>query len=125
MKSNYDDFYESIKHLSSMKKTIASAAVLTLASWALILMASYILALSVGINVELIYFIFLIPIINIIELIPISISGVGTRDTAAIILFSLIGITQERAFIFSSLILITNILFALLGLVLMHSESEK
>lgn len=125
IKSNYDDFYAGIKLIVARKKIIAMTAVLTSISWAIILAASYTTALSVGIEAEFVYFIFLIPIINIIELIPISLSGVGTRDSAAIILFSLIGIAQERAFIFSSMILITNMLFAMIGLILMQRKPVK
>lgn len=52
-------------------------------------------ALSIGINIKLIYFVFLIPIINVVEILPISIMGIGTRDWTTIFLYSSLGVSKE------------------------------
>ncbi|MFH1431802.1 MAG: lysylphosphatidylglycerol synthase transmembrane domain-containing protein [archaeon] len=120
VKSNYLDFYRSLSTIAKDKRTMIISSILTLLSWIIILIASYLIALSINIHTDIIHFIFLMPIIYIVELIPISISGIGTRDATTIILFSLINIRAESAFVFSTLILLTNMIFALIGLTLMQ-----
>tara|TARA_B100002052_G_C15666700_1_gene499864 strand:+ start:555 stop:764 length:210 start_codon:yes stop_codon:yes gene_type:complete len=51
-------------------------------------------------------------IANLISFIPISISGLGTRDTTLIFLFGIIGIKEELAFSYSFAVFI---LFFVLG----------
>jgi uncharacterized protein (TIRG00374 family) len=85
-------------------------------SWIPPFIYGYLLALSLGINIGLFFFILVIPVLSLLDLLPISISGIGTRDVALIFLFGLNGISAEQAVAFSLLYLFMSYwLIALIG----------
>ena len=61
----------------------------------------YIIALSLGIKVNIIYFFIFLPIIGAITLLPISIAGLGLRDAATIFFFAKAGVSKDLAFAMS------------------------
>jgi len=64
----------------------------------LFVMASvYVLAVGLGLRVSPIWFIMFIPIITAVAMLPISISGLGTREAAFVALFGLVGLRAEEA----------------------------
>lgn len=97
-------FNETISHVLAARKhprAIAAAIAFGSASWVGSLCAALSVALALGINLPLPFFISLVPILALIELIPISIAGLGTRETAAILLFQAAGVGAETALAFS------------------------
>jgi uncharacterized membrane protein YbhN (UPF0104 family) len=50
---------------------------------------------SLGIELNIIHYLILIPIISSVTVLPISIGGLGLRDNAAVVLFSALGIAKE------------------------------
>jgi uncharacterized membrane protein YbhN (UPF0104 family) len=72
-----------------------------------------------GIDVDLAYVCLIMPVITLVELLPISVSGLGTRDAAAIYFFSVVGVSSASAVGFSiGYLLIGNYLLAMAGLIL-------
>ena len=55
------------------------------------------LGFALGINVDVITFILVVPVIFLIALIPISFAGWGLREAGAVWLFGMVGITSEGA----------------------------
>lgn len=78
----------------------------------------YIIALSLDVKVNILYFFIFMPIITAITLLPISIGGLGIRDTSTILFFAQAGIGKNTAFAMSlisfSFILICGILGGLI-----------
>lgn len=64
-------------------------------------------------------------LVVIIELIPVSISGVGTRDAFLIFVLGLIGIGKESAIAFSLLYLLTYWFLGLIGFFFWVKEPVK
>ncbi len=95
--SNINAFYSEISSILKSKMALFNILILSLLSWIMVAIRGFFYALSLGINVKLIYFIFLIPIINVIEILPISIMGIGTRDWTTIFLYSSLGVSKEYA----------------------------
>jgi uncharacterized protein (TIRG00374 family) len=62
----------------------------------------YVAALSLNVNeqfnISIWYFFIFIPIIFIVSLLPISIGGLGVRESMGIVLFSYVGISSNLAF---------------------------
>ncbi|MFC1675255.1 lysylphosphatidylglycerol synthase transmembrane domain-containing protein, partial [Candidatus Omnitrophota bacterium] len=58
----------------------------------------YLIALSIGIKVNIIYFFIFIPIINAITFLPISIGGLGLRDATAVFFFAKVGVSSDLTF---------------------------
>ena len=115
----YENYFCGIDTLLSNKKKLIPVFIVGITSWILPIAYGYTLALAVGINIPILFFVALIPIICIIELAPISISGIGTRDLAMIYLFGLMDINPETALIYSLLYLATFWIPGLIGMLLL------
>ena len=99
------------------KKDLIIIFVLTLGGWAIYFFMAYVIALVLSINLSFFDITSFVAIAtSIVVLIPVSISGIGTRDISLLLLFSAKGISNELAVSFSVLILFTQIFIAFLGL---------
>ena len=112
----YHDFFSGLSVFFHDKKKFLLVMVVGIFSWVPPFVYAYLLALSIGISLDLTFFIIVIPIISLLDLLPISISGIGTRDAALIFLFGFQGIPPETAVAFSLLYLFMSYwLVALIG----------
>ena len=112
----YDDFFVGLFAFSSDRRRFIGSIATGIISWIPPIVYGWILALALGINIGLSFFILVIPVISLLDLLPISISGIGTRDVALIFLFGLQGIPAEQAIAFSLLYLFMSYwLIALIG----------
>lgn len=75
----------------------------------------YLIALALGLKVNLIFFFIFLPIINAVTLLPISIGGLGLRDAAAIFFFAKAGVCKNSAFAMSLLSFIFILVLGALG----------
>ena len=91
MANEFHSFYESMPSL----KFLVIPLFIELVSYTLFFTQIYILALSFSITIPFFSFIFIYPIASLISLIPVTVSGLGTREGALIHLFSLYGIAGE------------------------------
>ena len=76
---------------------------------------AYMIARTVGINVELLECLVLIPPVILITTLPISIAGWGVREGAMVAAFAFVGVPQEEAFLMSILFGFANAVLALPG----------
>lgn len=123
LKGGFDKFFESVEKMLQKKYFIVIATLFGIISWAISIIGAFFLAESINLNIPL-YFMFLaIPIITLLDIVPISISGIGTRDVALIFLFSFIGLGIEYAVSFSFLyFLVFYIVTSLVGWGLFSTE---
>ncbi|MDD5019310.1 MAG: lysylphosphatidylglycerol synthase transmembrane domain-containing protein [Candidatus Omnitrophica bacterium] len=61
----------------------------------------YLVARAFGLEYALIYFLIFVPMITAFSSIPVSVGGLGVRDTASVFVFAKIGIAKESAFAMS------------------------
>ena len=80
--------------------------------------ADYMVALSLGINISLLYFFIFIPIISILTMIPVTIAGIGIRENAYVRLFSKAGLKIAESFSISILSFSIGLLFCIAGAIL-------
>ena len=113
----FDDFYSGFDAFSVLHRQVARCVGAGIVSWILAVMYASLLAKSIGIEAG--YYMFLvIPIISMLDLLPISISGIGTRDATLLYLFGIIAIPPETTIAFSILYLVSSYwLVALVGLI--------
>jgi len=112
----YHDFYTGLLIFYCDKRRFFSSICIGIISWIPPILYGYLLACSIGMNIDIFFFILVIPVISLLDLLPISISGIGTRDVALIFLFGLKGVPAESAVAFSLLYLFMSYwLIALIG----------
>lgn len=75
----------------------------------------YFVALSLGININIMYFFVFLPIISAITLLPVSIGGLGLRETATIFFFAKVGVSKDLAFAMSLLSFSFLVIYGALG----------
>jgi hypothetical protein len=114
-KINFQDFISDIKKFKI--EHWAVMLLISVFSWAFYYLQMYVLAKGVGINVPFLYLAITVTVAGLITLIPVSISGIGTRDIALIMLLSPFLVTREQIIAFSALILLMVIWGALIGLI--------
>lgn len=125
IKDNYNEFFEGLKVYKGKKSILIKAIVLLLISWVLNFVQVYFIALAFGIDVSFEFLSLILPILFLVEILPISFSGLGTRDATAIFFLGFKLIPAELAVSFSLGIVIVNLFSALLGLVLFNLRKMK
>ncbi len=81
-------FYDSYKIYSDHKKLLISGYFLTLLLQATFSIQAYFCAKALSLNLSPFVFVFLIPLINSLNFVPVTISGLGVREAGFYALFS-------------------------------------
>jgi uncharacterized membrane protein YbhN (UPF0104 family) len=81
--------------------------VLTLMAYALFFAQAQLLAVALDLKVGIIYLAVCLSVAGMVTLLPISFSGLGTRDAILIALFAPLGLAAEQAVAFSPLFFLT------------------
>jgi uncharacterized membrane protein YbhN (UPF0104 family) len=110
-----EDILDEFSHLGSGR--LLKLTLLTLVAWILHYSFFVFAASSLGIHASVPILVMSISAAIFVGLIPISISGVGTRDLVLIMIFSRVGLTEEQAVTFSLTFIGVYIIIGLAGLV--------
>lgn len=105
IEERFEAFYTGINQLITFKLIVS--VLLTSLSYLVFFIQCYLIALAMGISINFITITLFMAISNLINFIPISICGLGTREATLIYLFSLIGLKPELAVSYSFLVFIT------------------
>ncbi len=95
--------------------TLGAALAITLLSFVITYYRLYLLFVALDLHVPLVYFLASTSIAGIAAILPVTIGGVGTRDAAFIVLFSITGESQEMAVALSTLILLQQVVHWTVG----------
>ena len=91
------EFYGYFSEYSSQKALLIKTLMLSCAIQVMSILSMYIIALGLGQHIYLSYFFIFFPIIITISTLPISISGIGLREGAFVLLFGMAGVKPEMA----------------------------
>jgi len=111
-----DVTFDVIKYQLKPKVMLASLF-LTLAAYGVIFYRYYLLLAVLKLNIPFPVWFGGVALASFVVLIPISVSGVGTRDAVLIAVFSTVGVEPEKAVAFSLLILLLMVFNGIIGLV--------
>jgi hypothetical protein len=108
-------FYYSLHDFQQHKTTLALVMLISLIYQGLQIITVYVLALSLGIEVSLIYYFLFIPIVLAVGMLPVSLNGLGVREGAWVLLFGQVGVSPAQAFTMSVLSFFVMTLVSLIG----------
>jgi uncharacterized protein (TIRG00374 family) len=108
----FHDFYRGLEDMKKKKRFLVASICIGTVTWILNFFQIHVLSLSMNIDISFIFIVSIIPIITLLDALPISFSGVGTRDAAMIFFFGFISLAPETAVSFSLLMLLTNYLIS-------------
>ena len=97
------------------KAAIAKAIILSLLIQGLFSVVVYYIGMSLGIDLDFVYYFILIPIVNTISFLPISLGGLGLRDNVAVVLFSSAGVAADKVVAMTLLIFVFILLIGIAG----------
>ncbi|MBI5145049.1 MAG: flippase-like domain-containing protein [Candidatus Omnitrophica bacterium] len=109
------DLHQEMHLFRHHKEIIMENIILSLLIQAIVPVTYYILALALGIKLNLLYFFIFLPIIGAITLLPISIGGLGLRDTLTVFFFAKVGVAKDIAFAMSLLNFFFILVYACIG----------
>lgn len=117
--SNFHTFYDALRvHGSHPVRGVVMAGY-TLLCWGLIFLLAVYIASILSLPVQPGYIVLIMPVVTLVELIPFSIAGLGTREATVIYFFSVVGSSAAAAVGFSIVyVLIGTYLTALVGFAL-------
>jgi uncharacterized protein (TIRG00374 family) len=107
--------YSALNLYQSEKDVLARAFVLSLGYQLLIVIFSYLVNAALGLGISLRYFLLCVPFTVIISLVPVSINGMGVRESGYVFLLSKIGHDSSEAVSLSLLIYGLSLLASLAG----------
>ncbi|MCR4368894.1 MAG: flippase-like domain-containing protein [archaeon] len=123
LSGGFAEFFASTKLVLSNKIPFAIAILVSALFWVGEIVFAYFLAKSIGLEIPMLFMVFLYPVVVLGDLIPVSVSGFGTREAILITFFSVLGQSPESAVAFSLLIFATSyVLVALAGFLFSLSE---
>jgi len=99
-------------------------ALLDLFLWVLVW---YTVAVSIGLNVPLRYFLLFVPLIRMVKMLPISVNGLGTKEVASVFLLDKVGVPAPAALSLSLLFTGLSVIFVILlnGISLLFSRQTR
>lgn len=117
MSAGFHSFYDSLEDYLRTWRRMLIALALTVVYWLLVFVLAYYITDMMDLRVDFDYIMLIIPIVTVAEFLPISISGLGTREATVVYFFALIGIARPEAVAFSLVYLVFGTyLTALIGL---------
>jgi uncharacterized protein (TIRG00374 family) len=75
----------------------------------------YFIARAVGMPVAFPVFLFLVPLVSVLLLVPASLNGIGLRENAFVVLLSVLGVPREQSIAFCALLFGAMVLFGIIG----------
>jgi uncharacterized protein (TIRG00374 family) len=77
--------------------------------------STYLISEALTLNVPFLYFLIVMPVIWVLMMLPISISGIGVREGAFVLFFTQVGVSEERAVLLSLLFFAVTVIIGLVG----------
>lgn len=119
------EIYAYMDEVAFRKKEISTAFLYSLATQMIMICNVYLLARGLSIDAPFVSVLCFVPVVSIISLIPVTISGIGLREGAFVVLFGLIGVVPDKATTLSLIWFISIVAGSLPGLViyLLHHKT--
>lgn len=82
-------------------RVLAKGLLLSLVLQANVILHYYLISLALGLTIPLSAFFLIIPVAIVVMMLPVSINGIGLRESTYVVLFALFGVTNAQAIAFA------------------------
>ena len=103
------DLQTTLESLVLPRRALVTSFAITVVSFVVSYFRSWLLFAALGLNVPIAYFLAATSIAGIAAILPVTVGGVGTRDAAFVVLFSMMGYGAESAVALSTLVLLHQV----------------
>jgi uncharacterized protein (TIRG00374 family) len=115
--------YASIVVYRDAKGAVAAGVALSVFSRLLWVAACYCICKAFSIKLGIAVLLVVVPIVELVRMIPVSVSGVGVREAAFVAMLRQFGVEDSLAFSFGAMVYLVFFVFALIGGVLYGARS--
>ena len=115
LRKKLSNVYKTLMSFKKYKLVLIKTLVFSFLLQFAVILNYYLAARALGIDLTLTAFIFIVPVVSTITMIPISIGGIGIRENSLVFIMVAMGIANEKAFLCSLLILFMLILIGMVG----------
>lgn len=95
LRGGFEDLYGSMFAVFKRPRFLTALVLLTYLSWLLTFASTIFSAKALGVDIPLIYVVAFAPLAVLMELLPITVGGFGTREATAVFLYGLIGLAAS------------------------------
>lgn len=88
-------FHDQLYFFKKNPKIFAKALVVSFLTQIMLAFGFYVASLAFNVDIAIVYFLILVPIITAVASTPLTIAGAGTREAAAVYFFVLVGINKS------------------------------
>jgi hypothetical protein len=124
LKAGFHQFFEGIDAYKSRRLVMLKVGAISVLSWFVAIAMCYLIALSLHIDVPFSYLFMVIPVVNLLSILPIAFSGIGTREASLVFFLGLVGVPAGTAVSFSLLIFLSDLLLGLVGWLIMQGQKN-
>lgn len=107
--------HQEIHFFRHHKRVIINNILMSVLIQAITPVTFYLTALALGFKTNVLYFFIFLPIITAITMIPISIGGLGLRDTVTVFFFAQVGLARDLAFAMSLINFFFILVYGIIG----------
>lgn len=100
-KGELEIFSGTLKSGLKNRAGILKVAIMAIFIWMVSAMQGFFMAKSLEIDISYFHLILILSIVALLELIPVSVAGLGTREAGVVVLMSFLGIESDKALVFS------------------------
>lgn len=115
LKNYFSKFHNCCYPFRFQKKAIFKTIIVSLLIQGFFAVTVYFFGMSLGIRLSVVYYLILIPIVNTVSFLPISLGGLGLRDNVAVVLFSSLGVASDKVAAMTLLIFAFLFFFGIMG----------
>jgi hypothetical protein len=115
--------YASILIYKDAGRAVAAGVLLSVLSRLLWVAACYFICMAFSIKLGVAALLVVVPIVELVRMIPVSVSGVGVREAAFVAMLRQFGVEDSLGFSFGAMVYIVFFLFAVIGGVLYGMRS--
>ena len=121
-------FYGALRRYWKHRRALLQAVGLSLIIQSIVIMTFYLISRSLNLSVPLRYFFMFVPLISVVSMLPISVAGLGVRESGSVYFFAKVGLDSAGAISLSLLwFAVTACCSGLGGIVFLvgHPQQEK
>ncbi|HJX01978.1 MAG TPA: lysylphosphatidylglycerol synthase transmembrane domain-containing protein [Candidatus Humimicrobiaceae bacterium] len=109
------NFYNTLISFKKYKVALVEVLAFSFLLQFSVILNYWLASIALGIDLNLTAFIFIVPIVAVIAMLPISIGGIGLRENSLVIIMVAMGANNEKAALCSLLILLMLIIMGIIG----------
>jgi uncharacterized protein (TIRG00374 family) len=104
LQAAFSEFYKGLGTIRKRRRLVLYSAGLSVGAWLLGIVQYKLLSMALGLEIGYFFLLSMMPVVILLDTLPISFSGLGTRELAMIFFLSLVGITVEATVSYSIMI---------------------